>query len=240
MIVHTNPLFSVYFGNAEDDLDPDQYSDIPPGTPLLSIAPYNKLTKLMPINALTFPKQVHGDQGLIVTLPLEHPPFSQPADYLATKEKRLGIGVMTADCLPIVLYDSMHHAAAIVHAGWKGSVKEITAKAVTTMQEQFGTRLAQLRIFFGPSIKACCYKVSDDFVTKLEGFPFAQEVLHREQEGLMFDLPLFNRLQLEDIGVPKEAFKLQYNFCTACDQRYCSYRRSGRAACRQMTVITLK
>ncbi len=240
MLVHNNPLFSIYVGNAEDDLDPDEYLQYPSGIQLLDVEPFAKLQKLMHLEQITFLHQVHSDQGMIIRSEAFVEPFKQDGDYLVTNQKRYGIGVMTADCLPIIFYDSVHHVAAIAHAGWKGSVGQIAPKVVRQMQQQFGTKSEQLRIFFCPSAKSCCYEVDASFPEQLEQFTYADQVLYKEEKGLMFDLPLFNRLQLEDMGIAKEAFKTDYNLCTICDPRYCSYRREGKKGRRQMTVVALK
>ena len=240
MLIHNNPLFSIYFGNAEDELDPDEYLQYPSGTRLLDLEPYKRLKKLLHLNHLIFLHQVHSDQGVTIASESFIEPFKQDGDYLLTNQKHSGIGVMTADCLPIIVYDTMHHVVAIAHAGWRGSVQQIAPKVIQRMQEQFGTNIDQLRIFFGPSAKSCCYEVDESFPEHLEPFAFGQQVLYREERGLMFDLPLFNRLQLEDMGVAKEALKLDYNFCTMCDPSYCSYRREGKKGHRQMTIVALK
>ena len=240
MLIHNNPLFAIYFGNAEDELDPEQYLHYSPGTRLLDLDSYKKLEKPLCLNSLIFLHQVHSDQGVVITSESFIEPFKQDGDYLVTNQKHVGIGVMTADCLPIIFYDNMRHVVAIAHAGWKGSVQQIAPNVIQKMQRQFGTNIEQLRVFFGPSAKGCCYEVDESFPEHLEPFAFGQQALRKEERGLMFDLPLFNRLQLEDIGVPKEAFKLDYNFCTMCDLSYCSYRREGNKSHRQMTTVALK
>ena len=107
MLVHNSPLFSIYFGNAEDELDPDEYLHYPPGIRLLDLDPYKKLKKLLQVHHLTFLHQVHSDQGVIITSETFVEPFKQDGDYLVTNQKHYGIGSMTADCLPIVFYDNI-------------------------------------------------------------------------------------------------------------------------------------
>lgn len=239
MLLHSGPLFSIYFGNADDALFPDQYLNYRPGTELLSVDPYKKLKKLLGIERLYFLRQTHSTSGLKVAQ-AHFDAFRIEGDYLITQEKKTGLGVMTGDCLPIIFYDNFHHAIAIAHAGWRGAVAGIAPKVALEMKEKYGTKFEHLRVLFGPSIKSCCYAVGGDFLKELEDSNLADQVLYHEERGMMFDLPLFNRLQLEDIGIPKEAFKLDYNFCTSCDTRYGSYRRDGATSCRQMTVVALK
>jgi hypothetical protein len=239
VLLHSSPLFSIYFGNADDALFPEDYLHYPAETRLLTIDPYKKLKKLLFAERLYFLKQTHSVAGVEIAKQ-DLPSFSIEGDYLLTQEKKVGLGIMTADCLPIILYDTLHYAVAIVHAGLRGAVAGIAPKVALEMQERYGTKFEHLRIFFGPSIKSCCYAVNGDFLSEVERSHLAEQVLYQEERGVMFDLPLFNRLLLEEIGIPKEAFKLDYNFCTSCDTRYCSHRRDGIGACRQMTVVALK
>jgi len=147
---------------------------------------------------------------------------------------------MTADCLPIIMHDTAHNIGMIIHAGWRGSVQKIGSKALECMQKDFNTDLQKLRILFGPSAKACCYEVTQEFIEHLDAFEFGPRAVRRQGEQLFFDLSLFNRLQLESCGVPKEAFCMQYNLCTICNDTFYSYRRQRDQAGRQMTVLCLK
>lgn len=230
-------MFSIYFGSAEDELDPSGYLNYPPGIRLLSLEPYKKLKKLMQLERLCFLRQMHSDNGMVVTQE-KFEPFRIEGDYLITQEKNVGIGIVAGDCLPIIFYDTLHHAIAIVHAGWKGAVQEVAPKVLRHMRELVGTKNEHLRVFFGPSAKKCCYEIKQDFLVHLESFTFSDEVLLYDEDMMRFDVPLFNRLQLEEMGVPKEAFKMDYNICTICDERYYSHRCGDKK--RQMTVVTLK
>lgn len=240
MLIHNNPFFSIYFGNADDRLSPDQYLNYPAKTDLLSLDPYKKLKKLMNLDDLLFLNQTHSVQGVIISKKRQFEPFALQGDYLITDQKHIGIGVMTGDCLPIIFYDNLHNVAAIVHAGWKGSVAQVALRALADLKNHFGTKIEHIKIFFGPSAKSCCYEVGSEFEKHLEPFTFIDQVLHHEEKGIMFDLPLCNKMQLEDAGVAKESFRLQYNSCTICDPRYCSYRRDGDNRLRQMTIIVLR
>ena len=79
-----------------------------------------------------------------------------------------------------------------------------------------------------------------ELIAYLEQFSFIDEVLVRRSNSWYFDVPQFNRILLQESGVKKEAFHVQYNLCTMCDDSFCSSRRSKRAPERQMTVVALK
>ncbi len=242
MLIHHGPMFTIYFGDAQDGIYPQDYYQVPDSKSLLKYTAFERLCKLTGVQDLVFLHQVHGADGYIV-LPSDLPtfkPFSLDGDYLMTGAAKIGIGVMTADCLPIVVHDTANNIGMIIHAGWRGSVQKIGVKALEHMQKNFGTNLQCLRIIFGPSARACCYEVTQEFIDNLDAFEFGIHAVRRQAEQLFFDLSLFNRLQLEGFGVPKEAFCLQYNLCTICNETFYSYRRQRDQAGRQMTVLCLK
>jgi YfiH family protein len=242
MLLHNAPLFKIYFGDAQDKLYPDEYLNLLADQNILDIEPFSKLKKLMDLEQLIFLKQIHSADGMMITKEnaQEIKSFKQEGDFLMTKAHKVGLGVMAADCLPIVLFDNHNNVTAIIHAGWRGSVQKIAVKTVEHMQQLYKTDPERLQVFFGPSAKVCCYKVTDEFVQELDNFPYVDKVLQRVGDQLMFDLPELNRKQLRAIGVKKEAFRMQYNICTICDDSFFSYRRQGDKAGRQMTVVSLK
>ncbi len=193
----------------------------------------------MNLERLQFLHQIHSNYGIIVTQEQKFEPFKKDGDYLVSDVKRVGIGVMTADCLPIIIYSPLCPAVGIVHAGWRGSMQQVAVAAVEHMQRSFGIELSNIRIFFGPSAKRCCYEVGDNVLNELNYFSFKDEVVIHRGDKVYFDVPLFNKLQLLDLGISKEAFHTIYNNCTICDDSFCSYRRD-KGFNRQMTVVALK
>ena len=239
MLLHNSPLFRIYFGNADDKLFPSHYLNEPIKQDILHREPFVKLKKVMHLDSLIFLRQMHGAQGCAVDQELVQS-FAREGDFLFTKLLQTGLGVMTADCLPIIFYDKVNNVVSVAHAGWRGSVQGVAVRTVERMQQQCNTQVEDLQIFFGPSAKICCYTVAHDFPQHLENYPFAEQVLQLHQGKLFFDLPGFNRLQLEAMGIKKKAFHLDYNICTICDEKFFSYRRQGERAGRQMTVVCLK
>lgn len=242
MLLHNGPLFRIYFGNAQDNLYPNMYLNLPVAKHVLDIKPFVALRRIMHIDSLIFLRQVHSNQGIALSAAEAATlrPFSCEGDFLITDVPLVGIGVMTADCLPIVMYDNVNNVIAIAHAGWQGSVNGVARNAVERMCEIYGSEPEHIRVFFGPSAKVCCYTVTNDFLRNLEKFSEVDRVIQRHDGKNFFDLPLFNKLQLESIGIKKEAFRLEYNICTICDKKFFSFRRQGQKAGRQMTVVSLK
>lgn len=240
MFLHSAPRFKIYFGGVEDQLSKPYYLNLP-DQPLLGLEPFNQLTQSLPIKQLLFLHQIHSNQGMAInSQQLMHvKPFKQDGDFLTTNLPYVGIGIMSADCLPIIFYDNIHNVIASAHAGWKGSAIGVGVKTIEKMQEIYGTQPADLTVFFGPSVKVCCCKVSADFKNHFEGFVYKEFAFNTVENHLHFDLPLFNRMQLEAAGVKKESIHLEYNACTMCNSSFYSHRRDPHNEKRQMTVVSL-
>jgi YfiH family protein len=238
MIINPHPKLSLYIGNAGDNLYHQTYLTTSYDN-LLDHEPWSKLRTQLPIKELQFAQQQHTATGISIDRQQQIIPFTTVADYLVTAIPGIGIGVMTGDCLPIIIYDQTHHIVAAVHAGWRGSVQKIALHALDAMQHHYGTQLDDIAVIFGPAIGACCYVVGDELITQVEQHPYGSATLQRQATRIMFDLKKFNQLQLETYGVNAAAISTAYAVCTYCQTAYCSARRDKTSACRQMTIALL-
>ena len=161
-------------------------------------------------------------------------------DALMTNEKEICIGVSTADCIPIILYDPEHHAASVVHSGWRGTVANIAGVAVTSMQMAYHSRPEALKAVIGPGISLKNFEVGDEVYEQFAsaGYPMG-EIAKREQKWHI-DLWKCCRLQLEDMGVKTDHIQAA-GICTYdhCDD-YFSARRLGTDSGRILTGVVLK
>lgn len=242
MLLHSDQLFSIAFGNKKNSFQPEELSTIVHNKNLLKQANFASAQKIMQLDLLVTARQTHSTKGIVITDPNAIPRASdqKEADFLITNLSHVGIGVATADCLPIVFYDNSAHAIGVTHAGWRGSLDGIAIKTVQALQKHCGARLDCLKIFFGPCAKVASYEVQDDFTEKLDQCPFKKQVLIKKNGKTFFNLPLYNQLLLENLGIPRSAFKLDYNLCTITNSSFCSYRRDQDKSCRQMTIAVLK
>ncbi len=159
------------------------------------------------------------------------------SDSLVTDQKGVMLGILTADCVPVLLYDPRHEVVAAIHAGWKGSAAGIAAKCVATMQKEFGTDPSDLIAGIAPSIGGCCYEVGSEVAAHFVDY---DRVLSPKEEKYTLDLPEVNRLQLIDAGVPASQIELS-GICTACHvDDFFSYRKTQGCSGRFMSMIGLK
>ena len=111
-------------------------------------------------------RQVHSD--ILHTLH-EAPEHALRGDAVMTRVPGLLLGVQTADCVPILLFDPKRRAVAAIHAGWRGTLKRIAAKTVGRMRMEFGTRPGDIVAALGPGIGRCCYEVGPEVVQTFAG-----------------------------------------------------------------------
>ena len=187
---------------------------------------------------LVMPHQVHDCVIKRIDRPQQE--TLEGVDAVMTNVSQLCIGVSTADCIPILLFDPVHRAVSAVHAGWRGTVLRIVEKAVEAMQESYDTEATDLQAVVGPGISLNSFEVGDEVYDQFQAAGFEMEAISRRDEKWHIDLPMCNRLQLMEVGVPADHIQMT-NICTfqACD-RFFSARRLGIQSGRIFTGILLK
>lgn len=123
-------------------------------------------------------------------------------DGLITNTRGIPLMLRFADCVPILLYDPIHHAIGIAHAGWRGTVSKVLTNTVKAMQDAFNTQPREVRACIGPSIGPCCYEIGADVQEKVErAFPETFELLLSKNSSIHLDLWQANAVQLRALGV---------------------------------------
>lgn len=240
-MIYTAHNFSIYFGDASDQLYPNDYLTYAGQKSLVEREPYANACKQLNVKHLTFCHQVHGIDGYKATYTPElYPiPFACKGDFLTTNQP-IALGVMTADCLPVVVYDPKTHSVAIVHAGWRGLLAGVIEQAIVQMEEKFGSQRCDLRVVFGPAARVCCYEVAREFQEHCAQYGWRDEVFVMRDGKLFFDMTRCALRLLHEYEVASAAAITNYNECTVCCLRYCSYRRDKEHAGRQMSVVALR
>lgn len=212
----------------------------------------------------------------LVTLHQKHTPIvrllddesvtQMRGDAILTQLHHRLIAVMTADCVPVLLYDPKHKAIGAFHAGWRGTLARIVERGVGTMRLVFGSNPADLIAAIGPSIGPCCYSVGEEVRHEfMSQFEYASSLFTdvyesdpiRDKYPLLFltarapghspigpqlhlNLWEANRRQLLDAGLSKKNISVA-EACTACGtSRYFSHRSEQGFTGRMMSVIGLR
>lgn len=183
----------------------------------------------IPSHHLFFPSQVHETRIVNVTSKTTTAEL-QETDALITNEKGLCIAVMSADCVPILLYDKKNQAIGAVHSGWKGTVARILAKTLQKMHDTFGTRGEDLVAGIGPSVSQDSYQVGEEVIQKVnESFGNEHTLLiHEPNHKARLDLWKANRIQLKEFGVKPKQIETS-DLCTVINNHYFFSARKGDA-----------
>lgn len=183
--------------------------------------------------------QVHGDDIHVLNGSSAQ---KVDADAIITDMKNIPIGIMTADCLPVLLFDPVNKAIGVVHAGWKGTVKGISMKAVAAMRENYGSTPKNIIAVTGPYIGPCCYTVGEGVLDefKKSGIGNIEKYFKRDGAELKLDIGPANKDQLLTSGIPEKNIGT-VSPCTSCsDGLFFSYRRDGGKTGRQISFIMLR
>lgn len=208
---------------------------------------------------ILLPHQTHGIETRIVSSEFFALPEAvrqmllEGVDALLTDMTGVCIGVSTADCIPVLLYDAEHHAAAAIHAGWRGTLARIVAKTIAEMRLAYHTDPKQLKAVIGPGISLKNFEVGDEVYAAFEEAAFDMNTLarqeikrnpdadpaHQFEKKWHIDLKLANRQLLTQTGVADTNI-VQNEACTYdSTDNYFSARRLGTESGRIYTGIIL-
>ena len=208
-------------------------------------------------------RQIHSD---VIHVVRSHRPGLLVGDGLVTNLSALSLGILTADCFPVLLADTRNKAIGAFHCGWRPTVKRIVEKGLGIMRYEFGTRAEDVYAAIGPGIQSCCYEVGEELKEKFESqFAYAAELFHAVQESdvvrerypmlfmnqrapghgdpcikLHLDLREANRRQLLALGVPEKNISALAH-CTACNtSKFFSHRAERGKTGRMLALIGIK
>ena len=163
------------------------------------------------------------------------------ADAIITHIPDCPIVVLTADCVPIIIYDPIKHVVGVVHAGRLGTQKRILTNTIEALSREYHSNPKDLIVGMGPAIRGCCYELDEPcalpFVKKSL---LCSEFINKTGENKFFlDLPKVNRFEGYEAGVLMENIYTD-GPCTSCENhRWYSYRREGNTG-RLITLAMLQ
>ncbi|MCR5002743.1 MAG: peptidoglycan editing factor PgeF [Bacteroidales bacterium] len=169
-------------------------------------------------------------------------------DALITNVRGVAIGVRSADCLPVLIYDPVNKAVAAVHSGWRGTCQKIVSVALLEMAKNFGTKPMDVKVVIGPGISVDSFQVGDEVASafKEAGFPLEKiwsfrgpKVQGSCEGGHHIDLRAAVKFILAGMDVPS-ANIYDCNIDTFTNPEFFSARRDGLSAGRIISSIMLR
>jgi len=178
---------------------------------------------------LFLPSQIHKTRIVNVTCSTVKEELID-TDALITNEKGICVAVMSADCVPILLYDKKNQAVGAVHSGWRGTVARILEKTLEQMKDTFGTEGKDLIAGIGPSVSQESYEVGEEVVNEVKN-AFGHEsglMIAQPANKAKLDLWKANKLQLTSFGVPENQIEIS-DLCTVINNEHFFSARKGDA-----------
>ena len=192
--------------------------------------------------------QVHSDRIKVVTketagegvIRMED---SVGFDGLITNEVGIILSTLESDCTPVFIVDVKNRAIGMIHSGWRGTVKNITIKAIELMNKNYGTKKEDLLIHFGPAICGDCYIVDEDLILEFKNIlndMELSEVFKYDEKINKYHLDVTKSIcfTLLKYGI-NESQITRTNICTYHDNIFASWRRDGDKTKQMLTCIML-
>lgn len=175
------------------------------------------------VHQCILPEQVHGN--IVITIVDSSQSKVSGADGLVTHQTGITLGVLVADCVPLLLVDPKKRIVAAIHAGWKGTLGNIAAVAVVAM----GSSPQDIFVSIGPHIGPCCYTVP-----RARADCFNDQCTYYDGADWHLDLGRANRLQLMGAGILSEHIDTPI-VCTSCQSDiFYSYRKDSKSTFGEM------
>ena len=184
---------------------------------------------MLPRN-FVLPRQTHSDHVLFV----REPGRPEDTDAVVTDRPGLCLCVKTADCIPVLLYDTRRHVVAAAHAGWRGTVARIVEKTLDAMRPDSP---GDVHAIIGPGISCSQFEVGDEVYEAFRTAGFPMELIAERQERWHIDLWQANRWLLEECGVSDIFVE---GTCTRTSPDFYSARRETIRTGRNYNGIVIK
>ena len=188
------------------------------------------------LEELALPRQVHSDNVLW----MHEAGRPEATDAVITDQPGLPVCVKTADCIPVLLYDTRQRIVAAVHAGWRGTVSRIVQKTVRQMHP---LDPKDLHAIIGPGISLQQFEVGDEVYEAFFAAGFPMERIARRfpssngKEAWRIDLWDANRFLLHELGVDDIFVE---GTCTRTSEDFYSARRETINTGRNYNGIVIK
>ena len=197
---------------------------------------------LMP-EQLVIAKQVHGIKTVQVTKPWAMDDGPE-ADAMVTTERGLALGILTADCAPVLFAEKKERIIGAAHAGWKGALAGVVESTIEEMKKM-GGKIENIQAAIGPCISANSYEVKDDFRTAFLEQDKANGQFFKPSPRaghLLFNLPGYVTSRLNKAGI-KSVYDVKQDTLTGATSFFSNRRaflKSEKGFGLQISVIAIK
>ena len=218
----------------------------------LSEKSYKKICNLVNIEYenIVKPNQNHTDIVKIVDSKINKnsPDFNleeyDNTDGLITDKKNIALATTNADCILMIFFDPIKKVIANVHSGWKGTLNQISKKAVEKMIKKYNSKPEDIICCICPSIRKCHFEVDDDvkelFYKEFKNLENIEKIIERNHNKWNIDTVLINKTILKSSGLKEENI-IDSNICSVCNKDIIhSYRVEKEKYGLEVAIIELK
>jgi YfiH family protein len=147
--------------------------------------------------------QIHSPD--VITITADHIRADEPikADAMVTRQKNIALGILTADCCPVLLVDNQNGVIGAAHAGWRGALAGVIPNTIKAMQ-QIGANINEIRAAIGPTIAQESYEVGNEVMaafTSADALNAKFFIPAKRADHFMFDLPGYAARALKLSGI---------------------------------------
>lgn len=222
--------FVIYWGDQETSIDVD-------GPLAERRITCETISSVLGADDIVALEQTHSNWGFVdQDLDPEKRFVLTEGDFLITQQQGVGLIVATADCIPLIVYNPQSRALGAVHIGWKGAATGIVENFFK--HDLFRENRDEIQLFIGPSALDCCYEVQEDFFQHFDDRT-KQDCSFIRDGKIYYDNRLFICGIAKRLGILMRNIYTNYNICTICSVKHCSYRRD-RISQRNVTMAMLR
>ncbi len=182
-------------------------------------------------------KQIHSSKVVIVQ---KQGSPSEEGDALITRQPGLLVGVRTADCVPLLVYDPGHRIVSAIHAGWRGLISGVIESTLQCLKKNFNSNFSQLQAALGPALCPGCFEIGPEVAGQFKNkFKDHLTISPGPNDRSFVDLRKGCSLILEESGIPPPSIDVVPH-CTACEpELFFSYRQGDHDE-RMMAFIGIR
>ena len=213
----------IIFSTSENELDFNKETD-------KGVLNLENLKEWFSLEKVGFLNQIHSDSVFI------YDGKAKAGDGLITKERKVAIGVFTADCVPILIYNNKKEVISAVHSGWRGTYEGVLSKTLNMMSSLYDCDHEYTEIYIGPHNMDCCYEVGQELVDKFLQKDEYKDINIFNGRNLSLQKCIIKQALISDI---KGENINTLDICTYCNKNHKmhSYRKHKESAGRMFSFI---